>query len=198
MNYKDLNDYELIYQVRENDELAYNTLMKKYSNLVCMLAKRYLRLYKNIGLEYDDLFQEGMMGVIKALNDYNATDTIFYTYALLCAKREMEKMIKTQTRKKRMLLNNAISINKYVGNSDDLLIEDVIASNYNLEEEYENYDKIKNIMSLKYDLCLIDSSILELKINGFSIKEIAMLLELTYKSVDYRLHKIRKTLKKYA
>lgn len=198
MDYKDLNDYELIYQVRENDEIAYNTLIKKYSNLVCMIAKKYLRAYKNIGLEYDDLFQEGMMGVVKALNDYNASDTIFYTYASLCARREMEKVIKAQTRKKRMTLNNAVSINRCVGNSEDLLIEDIIASNYNLEEEYEAYDRYKKILERRFDFELIDSSILELKVNGFSIREIANLLELTYKAVDYRLRKIRKTIKKYA
>lgn len=192
MDYKDLNDYELIYQVRENDEIAYNTLINKYSILIGMFAKKMLRTYKNLGLEYDDLYQEGMMGVIKALNDYNPSDTLFYTYASLCAKREMDRLIKCQRRKKRMILNDSISINKNVNNNPDLSIEDLIASKYNLEEEYECFDRYKRILDKKYDLELIDSSILELKVNGFSIREIAKLLELTYKTVDYRMRKIRK------
>ena len=192
MDYKDLNDYELIYQVRENDEVAYNALIKKYSNLVGMIARKYLRTYKNIGLEYDDLYQEGMLGVIKALNDYDSSNTLFFTYASICAKREMERVIKSQRRKKRMVLNESISLNKPINNDPDFSVGDLIADNYNLEEEYECYDRYQRIMEKRFDLNIIDSSILELKINGFSSREIARLLELTYKSVDYRIHKIRK------
>lgn len=197
MDYKYLNDYELVYQVRENDEIAYNMLIKKYSNLVGMIAKKYLRVYNNIGLEYDDLYQEGMMGVVKALNDYNASDTLFYTYASLCAKREMERLIKSQRRKKRMVFNDSISLNQNINNDPDYSVGDLIASNYNLEDEYEAYDRYKRILERKFDFELIDSSILELKANGFSIREIAKLLELTYKAVDYRLRKIRKIIVNY-
>ena len=197
MDYKNLNDYELIYQVRENDEVAYNVLIKKYSNLVKIMAKKFLRIYKNIGIEYDDLYQEGMMGVIKALNDYNTSDTLFYTYASLCAKREMERLIKSQRRKKRMVFNDSISLNQNINNDPDYSVGDLIASNYNLEDEYEAYDRYKRILERRFDFELIDSSILELKANGFSIREIAKLLELTYKAVDYRLRKIRKIIVNY-
>ena len=108
MDYRNLNDYELVYQVRENNEEAYNLLIRKYSNLVNMMAKKILKKYKYLGLEYDDLYQEGMMGIIKALNDYNGNDTLFYTYASLCAKREIDRLIKTHTRKKRMIFNELI------------------------------------------------------------------------------------------
>ena len=197
MDYKNLNDYELIYQVRENDEVAYNVLIKKYSNLVKIMAKKFLRIYKNIGIEYDDLYQEGMMGVIKALNDYNTSDTLFYTYSSLCAKREMERLIKSQRRKKRMVFNDSISLNQNINNDPDYSVGDLIASNYNLEDEYEAYDRYKRILERRFDFELIDSSILELKANGFSIREIAKLLELTYKAVDYRLRKIRKIIVNY-
>ena len=197
MDYKNLNDYELVYQVRENDEIAYNLLIKKYSNLVSMLAKKYLRLYKNIGLEYDDLFQEGMLGIIKALNDYDTRSTIFYTYASLCAKREMDKLIKTQTRKKRMILNECVSINGFINDNQDLVLEDAIPSKFDLAKEYECFDIYQRMMKARFNFNLIDSSILELKINGFSLSEIAELLDLTYKKVDYRMRKIRKILVNY-
>ena len=198
MDYKELNDYELVYQVRENDEVAYNLLIKKYSNLIRMISKKYLKKYKYLGLEYDDIYQEGMMGIIKALNDYNTDDTVFYTYASLCAKREINKLIKSQTRKKRMVLNESISINRCVNNDQDLFLEEVIPSKYDLEKEYEYYDTYQRIMDARFDLDLIDSSILELKINGFSVREIAKLLELTYKTVSYRIQRIRKRLLKYS
>ena len=196
MDYKKLNDYELVYQIRENDEVAYNILIRKYSNLVNMLARKALRKFKYLRLEYEDLYQEGMLGIVKALNDYNSSETLFYTYALVCAKREMEKMIKGQLRKKRMVLNDAISINGCIDNNPDLVLEDLIPAKYNLEEEYENYDTYERVMKSRFDFELMDSSILELRVNGFSSKEIAILLDLTYRVVDYRLRKIRKTLLK--
>lgn len=197
MEYKEQNDYELIYQVRENDEVAYGILIEKYSHLISMIAKKYLKRNKNIGLEFDDLYQAGMLGVIKALNDFNANDTIFYTYASLCAKREMDKIIKTQKRKKIMILNDSISLNKSIDRDSNCFIEDLIPSKYDLEKEFEYDYTFNKLMNAKYDLELIDSSIFELKMNGFSTREIANLLELTYKVVDYRMRKIRKKIINY-
>ena len=109
----------------------------------------------------------------------------------------MERVIKSQRRKKRMILNESISLSKNIGNNPDFALEDLIASDYNLEEEYECFDIYRRILDKKYDFDIIDSSILELKVNGFSINEIATLLELSYKSVNYRMHKIRKIIANY-
>ena len=144
MDYKNLNDYELVYQVKEHDEVAYGILLDKYSHLVDMLAKKYIKNNSNIGLEYEDLYQEGMVGIIKALDDYNESDTLFYTYASLCAKREMDKTLLYYKRKKHMVLNESISMEQRINGESDLFLKDTLASDYNLEEDYENYDKCKN------------------------------------------------------
>ena len=73
-----------------------------------------------------------------------------------------------------------------------------IKNDCKLEKEYENKDRVKKVFDILYDFDLLDSSILELKINGFTTKEIAKLLELTYKAVDYRMRKIRKKITKYS
>lgn len=193
MDYRNFNDYELVYQVKENDEVAYNTLIKKYSHLVDMLAKMYLRKNKNIGIEYDDLYQEGMYGIIRALDDYDS-ETLFYTYATLCAKREMERIIKANRRKKQMILNESISFNSNISGDNDITLEEVLPSMYDLEKTY-NESEFCNIMnSYKYELEFNDSCIYELRMNSFTIKEISILLDMNYKNVDYRLHKIRKKL----
>ena len=198
MEYKHFNDYELIYQVREKDEVAYGTLLKKYSFLVDLLAKKYLKKNRGIGIEYDDLYQEGMVGIINALENYNSSETLFYTLAALCAKREMEKLIKTSKRKKQMVLNDSISLNRYVNDEQNMCLYDLVPSNYNLENEYENEIEYKKILNYKYELDLIDSSIFEMKLNGFSRDEIAELLELKRKAVDYHLRKIQKKISKFA
>ena len=194
MDYKNLNDYELVYQVKENDEVAYGVLLKKYSNLVSRVAKDYYKRNKNIGLEYDDFYQEGMIGLLRSLDSYDSSNTLFYTYALLCIKRQMETCIRTNQRIKHYSLNNAISFNDTVKEGSDLFLEDVIASSFNLEDDYQSRDLYNRILNFKYDLSCEDSMILELRLNSFTIAEIAVLLDLTRKNVDYRLQRIRKRL----
>lgn len=195
MDYKNYNDYELVYQVRENDSIAYDILMNKYSKLVMKYASKYYQKNKNAGIEKEDLYQEGMMGFVMALNDYNSNDTIFYTYALLCIRREMERLIKAAKRKKHMVLNEAISINSSVYLDDDLYLEDVIPSSFNVEEECRN-DELENyLLELKYEMSFEDSMIYELKLNSFNNKEIANLLDVSYKYVDNRLRRIRRMIK---
>ena len=192
LKYNNLNDYELVYQVRENNDVAYETLVSKYSHLVDIMANKIYKKNKNISIEYDDLYQEGMYGIMRALNDYDQSNTLFYTYACLCAKREMERLIKTHKRKKHSILNEALSIYDNISGSQDLFLGDTIPSEYNLESEYEVDENCKNLLDLKYDLDFIDSQVFELRLNNFSIREIDILLDITYKNVDYRLHKIRK------
>ena len=194
MEYKGLNDYELVYQVRENDTVAYDLLVKKYSNLITMLAKKYIKANKNIGIEYDDLYQEGILGFFKALEDYNEKDTIFYTYALLCSRREMLRLIKKSKRKKQMVLNDAFSLNSPVDEDKEVCLEDLTPSNYNLEEDYLTYDLHNKLIDFKYTLSFEDSLIFELKLNDFSTNEIATLLDFSYKKVDNHLSLIRKKL----
>lgn len=197
MDYKNLNDYELVYQVRENDDIAYNIIFSKYSHLIDIMAKKYLKKNKNIGLEYDDLYQEGMYGISRALESYDSSDTLFYTYALLCAKREMDRAVKTHRRNKQMVLNDSYSLNKPINLDEDIYLEDVIPSDILIDEEYYSHKKYSDLIYFKYDLSFEDSLVYELKINDFSVKEIASLLGMTYKNVDYRLHKIRKKLMSY-
>ena len=196
MDYKCLNDYELVYQVRENDDIAYNTIIYKYSNLVKILAKKYFRCNHNLGLDEEDLYQAGMLGVLMALNDYNSHDSIFYTYALLCAKREIEKLLKASSRVKNKPLNEAISLDRNISNSSTITISEVISSKVNVEEEYIINENCKRIYEIKYDLPFIESAILELKINGFKANEIGELLDIPYRTIGYYLRKIKKRLKK--
>ena len=197
MDYKNFNDYELVYQVRENDSIAYDILLKKYSKLVNKYARMYYIKNKALGIEMDDLYQEGMMGVIMALNDYNSEDTLFYTYALLCIRREMERLVKTCSRKKQMVLNNSISFSNTVHNEDDLFLEDIVASDFNMEKNFYSDELSKYLINLKYELSDDDSLIYELRLNSFNNKEIAALLDMPYKVVDNRLRKIRKFIKQH-
>ena len=195
MDYRSLNDYELVYQVRENDDVAYNAIIYKYSNLVNMLVKKYIKGNRHLGLEEEDLYQAGMLGILMALNDYNSKDSIFYTYALLCAKREIEKLLKASSRVKNKPLNDAISLDKNISCDSIITLSEMISSKVNIESDYIINENCKKIYDIKYDLPIIESAILELKINGFKSKEISELLDITDRTVGYYLRKIKNKIK---
>ena len=99
---------------------------------------------------------------------------------------------------KQMALNEAVSFSKKLKCDSDLLLEDMVASNYNLEEDYENKELLNKILDAKNDFSFLDSQIIELKLNGFTTDEIANLMDLKYRTVNYRLKMIRKRLVKYS
>ena len=197
-SYKDYNDYELVYLAKENDELSYEIIHTKYHPVIAKLAKHYYSSNPNIGLEYEDLYQEGQCGLENALKDYNENTSLFYTYAILCIKREMERIVKGHRRYKHSILNESYSIHDSINTMEDVMFEEVIyKENSNTEKIFISDYYYELIRMFKHELSDIDSQILELKGNGFNSKEIGTLLGLTRKYVDSHLRVIRNELKKY-
>lgn len=194
MNY---NDYELIYQINDGDDIAYNILFSKYRNLIGKLAKYYYNQNQNIGIDYDDLYQVGMIALSNSLKDYDQNNTLFYTFFVLCARREMERLIKASRRLKHMLLNDSISINEPVKGSEDIYVEETVALDYNLEESYISDSNYLLLYNYKYNLKNEEALVYELRLNNFTIGEIANLLDISYKKVDNNLRKIRKLLREH-
>jgi len=90
MNYKDYNDYELINYIRENSEEANEILFEKYKPMIVNLATKMVNYSPNLGLEINDLIQEGMLGLNTAINSFDENDeTSFYTYAKTCIERKI-------------------------------------------------------------------------------------------------------------
>ena len=196
MNYKDINDYELIYEIRESNEDSYNILIRKYSTLIKKLADEYYKSNKNIKVEYEDLMQEGYYGLLQALDNYDERSSLFYTFASICIRREMERLIKSYSRNKQMVLNSAISLNKPLDNNEDTFIEDVIPSKDNIEEYVLSEIKSREIYDLKYEMPLEMSCVYELRLNRFTNMEISNLLEIPKKKVEKYVYNIKKMVKK--
>lgn len=198
MNYKDINDYEVLYMISERDEDAYNTMYDKYYPLISSLARKYYKSYANYGIDYDDLYQEGLVALNNAIKEFDEKNNcLFYTYTLVCVKREMERLVKKSIRLKHMVLNNALSLEQSIGDND-LYIEDIIEDvKENISVNFDNRTSYKKILDLKYELSDRQSMVYELKLNNFSNKEIAVLLDISYKAVDNSLKLIKGKLKKY-
>ena len=107
INYDTLSDNEIISRINEKDDDAIEFMMQKYGNIV----KREVRTVYIIGAETDDLMQEGMIGLFKAIRDYESDKgTAFSTFATLCIRRQLQTAINNSNRKKHIPLNSYISI----------------------------------------------------------------------------------------
>ena len=192
MTYKNYNDYELMYLISENNEDAYQTIFEKYQPLVFKEAIKYIFLSKKLGISEEDLIEEGKVGLYKAIEGYN-NEVEFFTFASICIKRSIFKLLKKSSTYKQKILNEAIDINH--DNDDSIYYQeekdkDIVQNLIN--EEFES-----KITKFKHKLNEQDSTIFELKYNGFTYKEISEILNLDKKYIDNRLLSIRNKLKKY-
>lgn len=188
------SDNELIYLVSENNEDAHDAFFEKYDNIIRMKCTKYKTFIESKGFEFNDLFQEGRLGLTQALNDYNEQKNVsFYTFANLCIDRQISTFLKHVTRDKNKILNDSISLDTNVNGIGKPLIELILDENnidpeqsfIELEEQEELYKKIEDILSST------EKDVFDLRLQGFTYKEIAQLLNVTQKAVDGAMSRIK-------
>lgn len=194
MKYNDENDYELSYLVSENTDEAKEMLFKKYKFAVELKANKYKDFVVSKGYDYNDLIQEGMIGLSQAIKDYSdQKDSQFLSFANLCIDRQLSSFVRNISRDKHKLLNSSISIDTSTNTKGrplfDLLLDD---KNINpeqsfieMEEEEELYNKIRAVLTNQ------ERDVFDLRVQGFSYKEISNVLNLTEKSVSGCLERIK-------
>ena len=183
MNYKKYNDYELIYNVRENDDSSYNDLFNKYIPIMKRLAYTYYNNYKNYGYDLDDFQQEAYIAFHSAVNSFNeGKDSLFYTFVILCINRALLSFCRKISCEMKNISN------QYLINIDDNNI--IGTSNI---DEYCDYNDLRSFFNRIYlELGFEDSCIFELRYNGFSYKEISVLLDLPLRRVQFKGKKKKK------
>ena len=198
MNYKDYNDYEILSYVAEANGEAINVMFDKYKPLIQATANRMYCYCKNTGLEYNDLIQEGMLGLNLAIHTFESNkDTSFYTYAKMCIERKIISIIVSSRRLKHKVLNESISFELSDEYDDEVFNQKCLEDNsFNPESillKNENEDEMVN--SVKALLTDFETQVFELKINGFSYKEISEILDKDQKAIDNALQRIRAKVK---
>ena len=197
MDYRDLNDNELVYLCAENNEDAINLIVNKYKNCILMILKEYLKEYNIIGVEVADLYQEGLIGLMHAIHSYNPTrDVLFYTYANACIRTSLISAIRQTFRQKNRILNYSYSLDKIFEDSGDnfygILKDESYEPNKLLlssEDENELINKLKSKLS-KSEL-----AIFELRLKGLSNGEIATLIDKDTKYIENSLFRIKRKYK---
>ena len=198
LNYKDFNDNEILSYVSENED-ALDLIYKKYEPLINKIATSFYRKYcKNTGLDVSDLMQEGMLGLNSAINYYQENkDTLFYTYAKTCIERKIISAVIMANRQKHKILNDSISFEINLNDSDQCLENFLGDSIYNPENIIlSNESKNELLEKIKNNLTDYELKVFQLKLDGFEYKEIAEIVDKDVKAVDNTVQRIRQKIKK--
>lgn len=191
--YNNLEDDKVIEMIKAGDKSALNYLVDKYSELVNMKVGKYFI----IGAEREDIVQEGLIGLYKAIKNYSGEkQNTFKTFANLCIERQLITAIKTSNRQKHMPLNSYLSLNTqaYEENEDTELVE--IFDNKVVEDPLDTVMKKEyyKLVESEIDKNLSDfeKKVLNRYSNGESYVEIAEKLNMPVKSIDNAIQRIRK------
>ena len=194
-SYKDYRDEELVRIAQAGDDAVQDYLLDKYKSLVRAKSRAYFL----IGADSEDIIQEGMIGLYKAVRDFNGEkNTSFRSFAELCVNRQMITAIKAATRQKHQPLNSYISLNKPVYEDEteqtymDLLQEGALLNPETLLIGQENRSFLED--QLVKHLSGFETRVLMLYLQGRSYFEIARTLKKPEKSIDNALQRIKKKL----
>ncbi len=193
-----MSDEEVVELARQGDNDAQEYLIGKYKNFVRAKARSYFL----IGADKEDIIQEGMIGLYKAIRDYRPDKlSSFRAFAELCITRQIITAIKTATRQKHIPLNSYISLNKpiYDEDSDRTLLDIISGTRVTDPEELvisqEDFDDIEAKMG--EILSSLEWNVLMYYLEGKSYQDIAAGLDRHVKSIDNALQRIKRKLLKY-
>ena len=197
LDFKDKSDEEIVAQAKSGNNRAQEYLISKYENFVKAKAKSYFL----IGADKEDIYQEGMIGLYKAIRDFNPEkSTSFKAFAEICVIRQIITAIKTATRQKHIPLNTYISLNKpiYEEESERTLLDVLAGLKITDPEELmiskEQIDYIEEKISKV--LSGLELEVLTSYLDGKSYQEIASDLERHSKSIDNALQRVKRKLEK--
>lgn len=191
MSYQDLNDYELISYVYENDDDARNILLKKYEPLISSTVSRMMKSCPYIGLDRSDLMQEGLIGLNHALDYFNERkDIAFYTYAKTCIERKLISAIMAAKRQKHKPLNDSVPIDgDHEGAVPDKFLKDTSGNPEEILLDEAKTEFLKK--EIRGSLTEFELQVFDLMISSFNYREIAELLEKDRKQIDNAIQRIK-------
>lgn len=193
-----INDNELIELSHNKNEESINILIDKYKPIINKIIKELLYKYEIKGIDYNDLYQEGMLGLMNAIEHYNTSKNIlFYTFACVCIKSSIISELRRTFRNKNKYFNESVSFEELTDKSS--LINDLFVDSnsnpdsilINREEEKEFIDSFKNILTLR------EKEVFELKMNDFTNDEIAAVTNKSKKEIENTLFRIKSKYKKF-
>ena len=193
--FDEMTDEQIVLEVQKGDKQAISYLMNKYKELVNIKVSKYFM----VGAERDDIVQEGLIGLFKAIKMFKKDkNNSFKSFANMCIERQLITAIKSSTRQKHMPLNSYLSLNasaydneeengiELINTLDNKMVEDPLETV--MKKEY--YEQIES--SIEKSLSTFEKQVLDGYVKGYSYVTIAKKLDSPVKSVDNAIQRIRK------
>lgn len=188
-----LSDEEIIELAQSGDEDAVEIIMYRYKNLVYFCSSKYYMQ----GMDKDDILQEGMIGLYKAIMDFKPGKTSFKSFASLCITRKLISLLKASNRKKHTPLNASISLDNESICEDYSILDNNINTSllYNPESILINRETFSDYENkIKQELTALELSVFNCHINGMTYEEISKHLDKNMKSVDNAVQRAKRKL----
>lgn len=185
----DLQDEVLLKRIKDNDEEALKYLIKKYTSLINLHINKYLKNASSLGLDYNDLYQESLIAISHAAKTFDEKEKVlFKTYASLLIERQIKDLLKTNNRNSTVVLNEAYSLDDDINENNKNLYDRLPSTSY-IPESYlaakELDEEIKNVLTT------LEYKVYELKKEGKSNKDIALILDMRVKAIENTFQRIK-------
>ena len=197
MLYDDIGDSELLYMISENEE-AKEVLYEKYKYIIDIVIKKYLTVARVLGYDYNDLYQDALVGFSDAIADYREDkDSSLATFITLCVDRKLQYSIRSLNNKRAKLNAESLSLD-YVYDNGKVPLREVISDD-SLNDplvmalKREDYEGL--LLDIKNNLSKMEWDVFELMIRELKYVDIASILEMEPKRVDNTIQRIKKKIK---
>ena len=196
--FKNMRDEEIISLVKDGSTSAMDFILDKYKPLVRAKSRTYFL----IGADSEDIIQEGMIGLYKAVRDFNPDKhASFKAFAELCVNRQIITAVKAATRQKHQPLNNYVSLNKpaFSDDSQETYLDNIKDADFSNPETMLIGREAKAGIEhhLEKNLSNFENSVLSLYLDNKSYAEISKITGKSEKSIDNALQRVKKKLEKY-
>ncbi len=188
-----LSDEEIVLLAQNGNTLAEEVIINRYKGYVGYCSSKY---YMS-GMEKDDIFQEGMIGLYNAIKDYKHSLKSFKNFAILCISRKIISLLKASNRQKHIPLNTSLSLDAITFNDNYNKMDDSLISNdsHNPESIYINNETLTSYeQRIKETLSELELKVFECYLSGMSYYDISQHLNINKKSVDNAVQRIKKKL----
>lgn len=199
MDFKNYDDQELVYLVKENSEEAKNILFDKYKTIIDIVVNKYGSMIKMLNIDFNDVYQEAYLGLFDALDSYkDDKNASLKTFISLCVERKIQTYIKKCSRLKNKLINESLSLEHVYENSEHPLKDLIGDDNKNnpLRNVVDEESVHELMTKIKAELSDSEYEVFSLLINGLNYQEIAVLLDKKPKQVDNSIQRLRTKIKK--
>lgn len=192
------SDSELMNLIKEESEEAKDLLFDKYQYIIKIIIKKYVSASKKYNVEYNDLYQEALLGYSDAINRYNDESSSLPTFITLCVDRRLQVVIRKASTLKNKVINDSLSLEHIYDNYEQSLMDILSDDNknnplYNLENDERCQNLIARINEV---LSPSEKEVFALMLENYNYMEIAQILEKQPKQIDNTIQRIKSKAKK--